>query len=136
MGSFRLGPLFLTLPTLGLTGRQIILSAEQGLGVRRVGRLFAEPRRPCLGLEYDRHPVVEFGAQFVWRRGDNRERRTRSPADERQVSYNPAMAHQAPGGTRQRRGRNASRKVGLVSTSPALALIVEKPILMCFAQWG
>src|SRR5262249_49200670 len=39
-------------------------------------------------------------------------------------------------GTRQRRRLNASRNTGFVSTVSAIALIVEKPILMSFAQYG
>jgi hypothetical protein len=36
----------------------------------------------------------------------------------------------------QRRRTNAPRKTGLVSTVSAIALIVEKPILRSFAQYG
>src|SRR5580704_4029399 len=36
----------------------------------------------------------------------------------------------------QRRRWNASRKTGLVSTVSAIALMVEKPILMSFAPYG
>src|SRR5580704_11028889 len=36
----------------------------------------------------------------------------------------------------QRRRWNASRKTGLVSTVSAIALMVEKPILMSLAQYG
>jgi hypothetical protein len=64
IGSVRLGSLFLTLPTRALTGQQIILGGQQRLELRHVRRQFAEPSRPCIGLEHRGHAVVELGAQF------------------------------------------------------------------------
>src|SRR6516165_7565153 len=38
--------------------------------MRRVGVFLAQPSRPPLRLQYDRHPVVKLRAQLVWRRCD------------------------------------------------------------------
>jgi hypothetical protein len=69
IGSVRLGSVFLTLPTRALTGQADHLigraGGQQRLELRHVRRLFAEPSRPCIGLEHRGHAVVELGAQFV-----------------------------------------------------------------------
>jgi hypothetical protein len=68
IGSVRVGSLFLTLPTRALTGKQSSHRkgrGQQRLELRHVRRLFAEPSRPCIGLEHRGHAVVELGAQFV-----------------------------------------------------------------------
>ena len=73
------GSLFLTLPTRALTGQHNMPSdvgrvgGEQGFQARLVGRFLAEPFGPRLRLQHHGHPVVQFGAQFVGLRGDDRE---------------------------------------------------------------
>jgi len=49
------------------------VGGQQRLQIRHVGRLFAKPSRPCLGLEDHRHPIMDSGAQLVRRGGDDRE---------------------------------------------------------------
>jgi hypothetical protein len=98
IGSMRLGSLFLNIadaddhrPANHLIGRA---GGEQRLELGHVGRMFADPHRPCLGLQNHGRPVMLFGAQFVRRGGDDGEAansfaRRRAPG-----SPQPGHAHQ------------------------------------------
>ena len=57
-------------PANHLIGRA---GGQQRLELRHVRRLFAQPHRPCFGLQDHQHTVVEFGAQFVRPGGDDGE---------------------------------------------------------------
>jgi hypothetical protein len=50
------------------------VGGQQRLELRLVRRFFPEPYRPCIGLQDHPHAaIMDFGAQLVRQRGDDRE---------------------------------------------------------------
>jgi hypothetical protein len=95
IGSMRLGSFVFDIadadahrPANHLIGRA---GGEQRLELGHVGRLFAEPHRPCLGRQNHGHPLCSSAHNSVGMVVMLVKLRILSPADERQVSHNPAM---------------------------------------------
>ena len=64
---------------------------EQRLELGHVGRMFADPHRPCLGLQNHGRQVMLFGAQFVRNGGDDGEAANSFARRLAPGSHNPAM---------------------------------------------
>jgi hypothetical protein len=60
--------------------------------MRFVRRFLADPRRPDLGREDHRHAVMEFRAEFVRLRGDDREAAHALPGRRAPALHNAARA--------------------------------------------
>jgi hypothetical protein len=113
------------------------VGGQQRLELRHVDGFFAEPGRPCVGLQDHRHAIVDFGAELIRRGGDDRE--AADPFAGRRVPVLPHTRerHDAAIGERKRirllSGRRLLpfvKRVDRYQAAPALERLAESRLAL------